>query len=225
MALKGAVKGDFGTVMGGLEPKGVFPPVKYSNQGIALSVEDGRLNADYTTNIDEDTTLNLRVNDEKAWIASLLGHDASLRIRGEGTDLDNLAWEASQESFVEDVGDVKVEFNSDREYTLTVTRDALATIGGAEFAAKVRATNAGVTGRLGARRQLPRGAEVSYSVENPVGVYDLSSSTHIARLSAPVAGGEAALRMEGDANAQAYEGSYARGVAGGQANLKPSLGA
>jgi len=219
-ALKSAVKGDLGTVMEGLEPKVAFPPVRYSREGVALSVEDGRLNADYTAKLDEDTSFNLRVNDEKTWIASLLGRDASLRIRGEGKDLDSLSWEASQESSVEDVGDVKVEFNSDKEYNLTVARDSLATIAGVDLDAKVRATNAGVTGRLGARRQLPRGAEVSYSVENPVGVYDLSSSTHIGRLSAPVAGGEAALRAEGDASAQAYEGSYTRSVGGGQADMR-----
>uniref|UniRef100_A0A7S2K118 Uncharacterized protein n=1 Tax=Zooxanthella nutricula TaxID=1333877 RepID=A0A7S2K118_9DINO len=69
---------------------------------------------------------------------------------------------------------------------------------------------------------MPRGAEVTYSVENPVGVYDLGNSTHIGRLSAPVAGGEAALRVEGDASQQTYEGSYARDVAGGRADLRVS---
>merc|ERR1719219_1056861 len=152
-------------MMEGLAPKVAFPPVRYSREGVRLSVEDGHLNADYTAKLDADTTFNLRVDDEKAWIASLLGHDASLRVRGEGADLDGLSWEASQESSVEDVGDVKVEFNSDRQYNLTVTRDDLATIAGAELAAKVRATNAGVTGRLAAQRALPHGAEVSYSVE------------------------------------------------------------
>merc|ERR1719436_804062 len=220
--LKDTVKGDFGSVMEGLEPKVSFPPITYQREGVALSVEDGRLNADYTTKLDGDTTLQLRVNDEQAWRASLLGEDASLRVQGQGSDLDSLFWEASQASSVEDVGDVKVEFNSNKEYNLTVAREMLARIAGAELDAKVRATNAGVTGRLGARRELPAGIQASYSVENPVGVYDLASSTHIGRLSAPVAGGEAALRVEGDANAQAYEGSYRRQVAGGQADLRLS---
>jgi len=220
--LKDTVKGDFGSVMEGLEPKVSFPPIAYHREGVALSVEDGHLNADYTTKLDGDTTLQLRVNDEQAWRASLQGEDASLRVRGQGTDLESLFWEASQSSSVEDVGDVKVEFNSDKEYNLTVAREMLARIAGAELDAKVRATKAGVTGRLGARRELPAGVDASYSVENPVGVYDLASSTHKGRLSAPVAGGEAVLRVEGDASAQAYEGSYAREVQGGRADLRLS---
>jgi len=220
--LKDTVKGDFGTVMEGLEPKVNFPPISYHREGVALSVENGRLNADYTTNLDGDTMLQLRVNDEQEWKASLLGEDASLRVRGQGKDLDSLFWEASQSSSVDDVGDVKVEFNSDREYNLTVVREILAKIAGAELDAKVRATNAGVTGRLGARRELPGGVEASYSVENPVGVYDLASSTHRGRLSAPVAGGEAVLRVEGDASSQAYETSYARELQGGQAAFRMS---
>merc|ERR1719277_2549979 len=166
--------------------------------------------------------LQLRIDDEQAWRASLQGEDASLRVRGQGTDLDSLSWEASQASSVEDVGDVRVEFNSDKEYNLTVVREMLAKIAGAELDAKVRATNAGVTGRLGARRELPGGVEASYSVENPVGVYDLASSTHRGRLSAPVAGGEAAVLVEGDASEQAYEGSYRREVQGGRADLRLS---
>jgi len=221
-ALKSAAKGDLGAVMEGLEPVFAFPSVGYSREGVALSVEDGHLNAAYSTKLDDDILLNFNVNDEKAWVASLGGHNASLRIRGEGADLDTLAWEAAQASKVEDVGDVLVEFNSDKEYNLTVTRESLARLAGAELDARMRATNAGVTGRLGARRRLPRGAEVTYSVENPVGVYDLGNSTHIGRLSAPVAGGEAALRVEGDASQQTYEGSYARDVAGGRADLRVS---
>jgi len=123
---------------------------------------------------------------------------------------------------VEDVGDVKVEFNSDREYNLTVVRPLLATLAGFDLDAKVRATNTGLTGRLGARRELPKGAAVSYSVENPVGVYDLGSSKHLARLSVPVAGGDAALKVLGDAHEQEYEGSYTRELQGGRARLQVS---
>jgi len=223
-ALRDSFKGDFGTVAAGLAPRVSFPAVSYSREGLgmALSVDDGRLNADYTTKLDGDTTFNLRVNDEKAWKASLLGHDASLRVRGQGTDLENLFWEASQDSSVEDVGDVRVEFNSDKAYNLTVARHKLAEIAGVHLDAKVRATNAGVTSRLGARRSLPGGAEATYSVENPVGVYKVGRSTHNARLSVPVAGGEAALSFEGDSSSQAYEGSYGRGVGGGHADLRVS---
>jgi len=215
-----AVKGEFGTVMSGLEPQVNFPPIRYNREGVALSVEDGQLFADYTTKLDGDTKLNLRVSDQQAWIASLLGSDASLRVRGQGRDLNSLSWEAAQESSVEGVGDVKVEFNSDKAYNLTVS--SWRRLRGAQLAAKVRATNAGVTGRLSARRELGAGAELSYSVENAVGVYDLGQSQHVGRLSAPVAGGAAALEVEGGAGAQVYRASYARAVGGGEANLRVS---
>lgn len=219
---EGAAKGEFGTIMEGLEPQVSMPVITYNREGVALSVEDGKLHADYTTQLDEDTTLNLRMNDDQAWIASLVGQDASLRVRGQGKDTDSLSWEAAQESSVDGVGDVKVEFNSDKAYNLTVNRAELAEIAGAVLDARVRATNDGVTGRLGARRQLPQGAEVTYSVENPVGVYELGQSKHVGRLSAPVAGGNAALEVQGGAGAEILKGSYTRPVAGGQADLRVS---
>jgi len=219
--VKGGWQGEPGSLRGvDLEPSVAFPPISYSREGLSLSLEAGHLNADYTTKLDDDTTLNVRVNDEKAWKASLLGQDASLKIRGEAGDLDTIFWEASQDSSVEDVGNVRVEFNSDRNYNLTVTRPLLATIAGAAVDAKVRATNDGVAGHLGVRRSLPKGAELSYSVENPVGVYELGSSKHAGRLSVPVAGGMATLNMEGNAAEQEYRGSYARNVVGGLASFE-----
>jgi len=223
---EGAPKaGDLNELLKGLEPNVKLPAVSYSRKGLALSVEDGRLNADYTTKLDGDTTLQLRVNDEQEWRASLLGEDASLRVRGQATDLESLFWEASQSSSVEDMGDVKVEFNSDKEYNLTVVREMLARIAGAELDAKVRATNAGVTGRLGARRELPGGVEASYSVENPVGVYNLADCKHLGQLTVPVGGGlgELKLNIESDAGSPSYHGSYALKLQGGLAELKASL--
>jgi hypothetical protein len=35
-----------------------FPPIWYNREGVALSVEDGQLFADYTTKLDGDTKLN-----------------------------------------------------------------------------------------------------------------------------------------------------------------------
>eukprot|EP00445_Apocalathium_hangoei_P050271 CAMPEP_0204030384 /NCGR_PEP_ID=MMETSP0360-20130528/58911_1 /ASSEMBLY_ACC=CAM_ASM_000342 /TAXON_ID=268821 /ORGANISM="Scrippsiella Hangoei, Strain SHTV-5" /LENGTH=132 /DNA_ID=CAMNT_0050974457 /DNA_START=56 /DNA_END=451 /DNA_ORIENTATION=- len=81
------VKGDLSTLGAGLEPHVKFSAVTYNREGLSLSVEDGRLNANYNTALDKDTQLNFRVNDEQAWKASFLGHDASLRVRGQGTDL------------------------------------------------------------------------------------------------------------------------------------------
>ena len=98
--LTSAAKGELGTLVEGLEPNVKFPNVRYSREGVALSVEDGQLFADYTTQLDGDTQLNLRVNDAQAWVANLLGGDASLKVRGQGRDLDSLSWEAAQESSV-----------------------------------------------------------------------------------------------------------------------------
>merc|ERR1719401_2446557 len=93
-------KGDLNDLLQGLEPKVKFPQVKYDREGLVLSVEDHRLHADYTSKFDDDKTLNLHVNDAQAWRASLSSGDTSLRVRGQGADLDNLFWEAHQVSSV-----------------------------------------------------------------------------------------------------------------------------
>jgi hypothetical protein len=223
--LTSAAKGELGTLVEGLEPSVKFPSVRYSREGVALSVEDGQLFADYTTALDGDTQLNLRVNDAQAWVANLVGGAASLKVRGQGRDLDSLSWEAAQESSVEGVGDVKLEFNSDKAYNLTVSRAGLAEIAGASIDAKVKATNAGLTGRFSTHRELPGGAELSYSVENPVGVYDVGSAKHNAKLSATVAGGAAALEAEHGGAGDVYKASYKASVGGGEADLRVSQNA
>lgn len=221
--LKDLAKGDLNDLLKGLEPNVDLPAVAYNREGLALSVENGRLNADYTSKFDDDKTLNLHIDDEQAWRASLSSGDTSLRVKGQGQDLNNVFWEASQVGSAEGVGDVKVEFNSDKEYNLTVARQQLAAIAGANVDARVRATNAGVTGLLEARRSLPGQAALSYSMENPVGVYDLADFKHVGQLTVPVVGGNAALRVERDAQEQAYYGSYTRKLQGGLADLRASL--
>jgi len=221
---EGAAKAaDLNELLKGLEPNVKLPAVSYSRKGLALSVEDGRLNADYTSKLDNDDTFHLRINDEQAWRASLSSDDTSLRVRGQGRDFDKLSWEASQSGEVDGVGDVKVEFNSDKEYNLTVARQQLAAIAGANIDGRFRATNAGVTGSLTARRELPGQAAVSYSVENPVGVYNLADCKHLGLLTVPVAGGGVALKIESDAGSPSYHGSYALKLQGGLAELKASL--
>jgi hypothetical protein len=120
-----------------------------------------------------------------------------------------------------------LEFNSDKEYNLTVGRQQLAAIAGATLDGSVRATNAGVTGCLEVRRDLFGQADLSYSVENPVGVYTLADCKHLGQLTVPVAGGNAELKlkMESDAGSQSYQGSYGLEVpqVGGLAELKASL--
>eukprot|EP00931_Biecheleriopsis_adriatica_P047419 TRINITY_DN2733_c0_g1_i1.p1 TRINITY_DN2733_c0_g1~~TRINITY_DN2733_c0_g1_i1.p1 ORF type:complete len:259 (+),score=50.86 TRINITY_DN2733_c0_g1_i1:79-777(+) len=75
---------------------------------------------------------------------------------------------------------------------------------------------------LEARRQLPANAALRYSVENPVGVYDLEKSTHVGEIFVPVADGEAKLKMVYEDSAPKYQGSYTREVQGGQADVRVS---
>jgi len=219
--------GDLNELLKGLEPNVELPSVSYNREGLALSVEDGRLNVGYTSTFGKDNTLTFRINDDQAWRAIVSNDDTSLRVRGQGQDFDKLSWEASQSGEVDGVGDVKLEFNSDKEYNLTVGRQQLATIAGATLDGSVRATNAGVAGCLEARRDLFGQADLSYSVENPVGVYTLADCKHLGQLTVPVAGGngELKLKIESDAGSQSYQGSYALEVpqVGGLAELKASL--
>lgn len=221
-SLRGIAKGDLDSLLKGLEPDVDLPAISYAREGLQLSVEDGKLNANYVSKLGDDQTLQVHVNDEQAWRASLSTEDAYLRVRGHGPSLDGLFWEASRASSADGVGDVKVDFNSDGQYNLTISRDELATVVGADLSAKVRATNHGFTGLLAARRELPQGAILEYSVENPVGVYDMASSTHTGSLGVPVAGGQASLKVEGDSSSQGYYGSFARELGGGQASVKVS---
>jgi len=222
-AWEGGVKaGDLSELLGGLEPSVELPSVSYGREGLALSVEDGRLSVGYAGAFGKDSALDFRINDERAWRASLSGDDASLRVRGQGHDLGKLFWEASQSGEVDGVGHVKVEFNSDKEYNLTVARQQLAAIAGASVDGRFRATNAGVTGCLEARRDLPGQAAVSYSVENPVGVYNVADCKHLGKLTVPFAGGDAALEIERDAGSPSYHGSYALKFQGGVVELKAS---
>jgi hypothetical protein len=219
--------GDLNELLKGLEPNVELPSVSYNREGLALSVEDGRLNAGYTGTFGKDNALTFRINDDQAWRASFSNDDASLRVRGQGQDFGKLSWEASQSGEVDGVGDVTLEFNSDKEYNLTVGRQQLAAIAGATLDGSVRATNAGVTGCLEVRRDLFGQADLSYSVENPVGVYTVADCKHLGQLTVPVAGGNAEfkLKIESDAGSQSYQGSYGLEVpqVGGLAELKASL--
>lgn len=210
---------EYGTVLKGLEPDVQIPAISFNREGLALSLEDGKLNADYTTAFGDGNTLNFNVNDEKAWKATLDAGDASLRVKGEGNSLDNLFWEASQSGHA-DIGDVLLEFNSDKYYNLTVSQPNLGSFFGANVGAKVRATNDGYTSAINAVRSLPQDAELSYSFENPVGVYDIDKAHHEATITAPVGGGKATVKMTREDSAQGYKASYSRDVAGGSAGVE-----
>lgn len=209
-----------GAVIEGLEPKVKFPTISYSRNGLGFSVKDGRLNAEYSKNLDEDTALKLHVNDEQSWRAALTSNDASAQVTGEGTDLGTLTWSASQRRHVDNVGDVSVEFNSDKEYNLTMDHRNFTNIGGAYLAAKVRATVDGVAGRLDVNRKFSRGAEAAYSVQNSAGEYEPANLRHSAKFSAPFANGNAVVSAQGDVTSQRYETSYTRPIRKGKVAVR-----
>jgi len=218
--LKDLVKGDLDSVVKGLEPNINFPSVSYDKSGLTLTLEGDRLNADYTSTFD-DKTFNLRIDDAQAWRAGVNTGSTSLLLRGQGLSTDGLFWEASQSSSADGVGDVQVQFNSNNVYNLTVARENLDQIFGIDVDSVVRATNNGVTGRVAARRAVGP-ADVSYTFENTLGVYDVTKAAHDAQVEVQAAGGKAALRLASDAGQQGVYGSYVRDVQGGEADVRVS---
>lgn len=223
--IKDFAKGDFESLKG-LEPSMDLPAISYyDNKGLELSVEGGRLNLKYQRKLGQKSfadpegqgqTLQLGVNDAKAWRVGLTTQNADLHVRGQGPTLDGVYWEASQASTT---GDVKVKFNSEGRYNLTISRDELATIAGAKLGGKVLIADAGVTGLLVVRHELSNGTTVTFSAENPVGVYNIGNSTCKGELGCAVAGGKASLKAKSDASGQEYSGSFTRDVKGGRANF------
>lgn len=109
------------------------------------------------------------------------------------------------------------------QYNLTVARQKLAEFAGVTLDARLHASNHGVTGRFDARRELPNHADLSYSIENQEGIYDLASAKHVVRVGLPLAGGDAALSVESEAANQRYMGSYTRDIQGGKAGFRVSM--
>eukprot|EP00930_Biecheleria_cincta_P013839 TRINITY_DN1214_c0_g1_i1.p1 TRINITY_DN1214_c0_g1~~TRINITY_DN1214_c0_g1_i1.p1 ORF type:complete len:363 (+),score=82.39 TRINITY_DN1214_c0_g1_i1:93-1181(+) len=214
---------DYSAVMKELEPVVTIPALGYSGgKGVSLSLADGKLSANYAGQIGEDTQFSLTVDQDEAWRASLESGKTVLAVRGQGTNFNDVAWEASQAGSAAGVGDVLLEFNSDSKYNLTVTNDDLADIAGTHLAVKAKASNDGVQHKLVATRALPNDASLKYTLEHDVGVYDVDQYTHEAELSMPVAGGDAALKIGRKNAAMAYESSYKRVVQGGDAAVKLS---
>lgn len=203
--------------------RGLEFEVGFSPEGqlkkIAMGEDKGLLNLGYAAKFDKDTALNVFVNSEGGWKTDFQGKDKSLHVEGDGANPDFLSWQANQRGHVDHVGDVQVRFNSEREYNLEVVRRKLAELGGIQIDAKVRSSNDGVSGQLGARKNLSGGAEMAYSVQNPVGDYQLGSAAHNARLQLPALGGTAAFQFNGDLNGRTVDGKYTRDVLGGRAKL------
>merc|ERR1712137_1350449 len=132
-------------------------------------------------------------------------------------------WEASQSGSAAGVGDLNLNYNSDKEYKLSVVNDDLGDVAGASFSGKATATNDGVTGRLESRRDLPGNVGLKWSIENAVGDYVLSHATETAEFTTEVAGGDAAVKVSYENQGLGYEGSYSHPVRGGQTDMRVSL--
>lgn len=211
---------DYDDILEDSRPEVELPAIGFAPEGLAVSLEDSQLTAGFASKFGEGQMLELGFNEDKQWRAGLKTDDASLRVSGKGLNLDGLVWEASQSGNVEGVGNVLVEFNSDKQYNLTVSQPDLGEVLSTRLGAKLRATNQGFTGALRASTELPGEATFSYSVENPVGVYNLDKSHHVAEISAPLVGGRAALRTTREDSKQSFLAAYTRKTSGGQANFQ-----
>eukprot|EP00933_Yihiella_yeosuensis_P043318 TRINITY_DN3805_c0_g1_i1.p1 TRINITY_DN3805_c0_g1~~TRINITY_DN3805_c0_g1_i1.p1 ORF type:complete len:363 (-),score=84.59 TRINITY_DN3805_c0_g1_i1:388-1476(-) len=229
-AVKGKWEGDATDLKGdsyaeafkGLEPDVSLPAITFNREGLSLSVDKGHLNANYRSKFGEDKHFDLKINDEKEWRAGLSSDIATLHVEGQGNSLDDLFWEATQRGSAAGLGDALLEYNSNKEYNLTIAQPQLAQLLGGKFGGKVRFTQDGATGLLNGQRALPAGAHLAYTLENPVGEYDIAKSDHKALLTVPVADGKAALKVEYDGSDPSYEASYKRELAGGEGKLDVS---
>lgn len=215
---------EYAGVVQGLEPKVALPDLSFDRgDGLSFSVKDGHLVASYKGQLGKDTSLGFNVNDEQAWNADLESGASSLKVRGQGASLDGSSWEAATSGSADGLGDVSLQYNSDKDYKLTVVNDKLPEIAGTSLSGKVTAQNAGVSGRLEARRDLPGNVGLKWSHENAVGDYDLSHATEVAELSTDVAGGDAVVKLSYENQGLGYEGSYSRGIGSGTGAMKVSL--
>lgn len=221
--LKSVAKGNLDPLFKDLEPHVGTPELLYGRGGLSLSVEDGRLGVDYTTKLDDDMALNFHVDASKAWRTSLTSGDTSLRVHGKGPTLDDIFWEGSRASIVEGIGEMKIEFNSNKAYNLTVAHMRLLELAALTVDARVRASNHGVVAHVDARSKLPNNVDLSYSVENQEGVYVSVCAKHVACVGVPLAGGYASLRSEFEPDLERYTGSYTRDIQGGKADFSASL--
>eukprot|EP00933_Yihiella_yeosuensis_P037213 TRINITY_DN31093_c0_g1_i1.p1 TRINITY_DN31093_c0_g1~~TRINITY_DN31093_c0_g1_i1.p1 ORF type:complete len:375 (+),score=84.18 TRINITY_DN31093_c0_g1_i1:60-1184(+) len=210
---------EYDSILKGLEPEVKLPPISFEQEGLAIAVQEGHLNALFRTKFGTGKTLEFQVNDDKEWKVGLKTNDASLVVEGKDNTMDDLSWQAKQFGHA-DIGDALLEFNSDSEYNLTVAQPKLAEILGANFGAKVRATNNGVTGRLEVRKPLAGKAEMAYSFENPVGEYDIEKADHVGVLTVPVAGGEAEVEMGYKNEGTGYKGIFQKKIKGGLADFE-----
>eukprot|EP00933_Yihiella_yeosuensis_P038344 TRINITY_DN32285_c0_g1_i2.p1 TRINITY_DN32285_c0_g1~~TRINITY_DN32285_c0_g1_i2.p1 ORF type:complete len:209 (-),score=44.23 TRINITY_DN32285_c0_g1_i2:44-670(-) len=160
------LRGDeYHQIFKGLEPDVDLPPITFQREGLSVSVEDGRLNADYRSKFGKDKNFEFQIDDLNTWRAGLSSDDASLHVKGAGSSLDNLFWEASQKGNAEGIGDALLEFNSDKEYNLTIAQPHIGEILGATLGGKVRFTKDGATGRLNGQAKLGGGAKLNYTLK------------------------------------------------------------
>jgi len=208
----------------GLEPSVALPALSFERgDGLTLSVDQGHLAANYKGQFGKDTSLDMSVNDEQAWTATLESGNGKVKVRGQGPSLDGASGEAWHSGSADGIGDVSLYFNSSKDYKLSIANDDLGEVAGTSFSGKLTAEPAGMVGHLEARRTLPGHVDVKFTHENRLGDYDLSNAAETAEFTTDVAGGQAALKLAYVNRAPEYEAAYSRAVGDGQANLKISL--
>merc|ERR1719382_908836 len=100
-----------------------------------------------------------------------------------GQALDDLKWDFSKQADVNGLGKVDLNVNSNQVVGASLA-PSLPDFMGAQLKSSVKAKGGEFQGRLEAQKQLADNMDLSYSVENSEGVYDLDLLKHEASLNA-----------------------------------------
>lgn len=207
-SVKGAWEGQLGDVKA--LPKGLGPETvsglafdEQTDDGLFnIAVENGHLVMKYA-----EGPLSVRVNDEQAWQANFTRPNTALRASGRAAD--DLSWDISKHANVEGLGAVDVNVSSGSNFGIAVT-PSLPDLKGTQLSASALSHGGDVQARLEAQRQLLDGVDLTYSVENEEGNYDLESLSHALRLAARLDAGDAVLSLARDSKDQRYNATVSR---------------
>lgn len=205
--VKGAWDGDLVDVRDfpqGLQTS-VLGRLQFKDSGATVTMDDGHLNLQWANG-----PMSVRLDDTSAWQANLTEDRMNLRARGSG--LDDISWEASKEGSVGGLGDVKVDLNSDRDFGVSVA-PALPEIAGVKLKALASSHGDGVYGRLQAQRKLLKGMDLTYSVENEEGDYDLANLAHAANIVGRLNDGALDVKLDSRGDEQRYNATYTHSLA------------
>jgi len=195
---------------GGLEdvlhlPKGlenhVVGGLTFDKNGASINVEDGHMNLRYA-----DGPMSFSMDDGSAWEANLTEDGMMLRARGKGAN--DISWDASKRSNVRGLGDVDINVNSERDFGVAVA-PPLPDIAGAKLKVLARTQGEDIYARLDAHRQLGKDMDLSYSVENVDGDYDLANLAHAAQFVGKHGQGSLVAKVASQGQATSYNATYA----------------